>query len=263
VTGVIWREEIAFSMSAGRFFVDPAVLAAPGEVILPSEIAHQVRAVLRLRPGDQIILLDGSGAAFVVALTAVEREGVRGQIVDRQMVATEPRARLTLVVGLLKAAKFDWVIQKGTEIGVSAFAPAITARSVSGLEEAGPAKQRRWHTIAVEAAEQANRGCVPAILPPRPLSEILAGDGPILVAYESTGPHALSIDAVIRSIGYTQEKAELRLAIGPEGGLTREEIALARERGAQIVTLGPRILRAETAAIVAVALALAALGDLG
>ena len=104
-------------MSAGRFFVAPAVLADPARSCCRLEVAAQVRSVLRLTVGDTITLLDGSGAARRVELTEVGRERITGRVTATEQPPTEPRAHLTLHVGLLKAAKFEWIVQKGTELG--------------------------------------------------------------------------------------------------------------------------------------------------
>lgn len=252
-------------MSAGRFFVAPAVLANPERIILPPACAAQVRTVLRLRPGATILLLDGTGAAAVVELTAVTAAQVVGRVVARPIVSTEPHHALTLHVGLLKAAKFEWVIQKGTEIGVAAFVPLICARATDGLADLSAAKLARWRTIATEAAEQSDRGVVPAVHAPRRLAEALTNPGTLrLVAYEAAGDGALTIPAAVRVPRALAGPAALAidLFIGPEGGFDPAEIALAQTAGCAIVALGPRILRSETAAIVAAALTLATLGDL-
>ncbi len=243
-------------MSAGRFFVAPAVLADLARVTLPPQVAAQVRSVLRLTPGDTITLLDGSGAAHQVTLSEVGRERVTGHITATTHPATEPRAHVTLCVGLLKAAKFEWIVQKGTELGVSAFVPLLCARSVA--EAVSPAKLARWRTIATEAAEQSERTTIPAIHAMRSFADGLAGDGVRLIA-ATEGANATTIRAVLQG----QSSEPIALYIGPEGGFSPAEMVMARDAGVRAITLGPRILRAETAAIVAATLALEALGELG
>ncbi len=254
-------------MSAGRFFVRPEVLTTVGEVVLPEGIAHQVRQVLRLRPDDTMTLLDGSGMAYTMRLTRVDRERVVGVVVARAPVETEPRARVLLSVGLLKADKFDWVIQKGTEIGVQTIVPLITERTLAGLADRSPARQARWTTIAREAAEQSDRGRYPDVLPPLSLATALerVGEDAALIAWEDVGdPRSLSIaDALAQVTGRGGGARAIHLFIGPEGGFAPSEIARAVAAGARPVALGPRILRAETAAIVAATLTLAALDELG
>ena len=248
-------------MSAGRFFVPSAVLANPAHIVLPATIASQVRSVLRMQPGDTLTLLDGTGEAAQVKLTAVGREEVVGHITARLPVTTEPRTRLMLCVGLLKATKFEWVVQKGTEIGVSAFVPIRCARSM--VEDVSAAKLARWRTIATEAAEQSYRGCVPDLASPLPFADVLAGIAPPAVALLAdenlahTPTPNRTIAQALASLPMT-----IHLFIGPEGGFTVDEVRQAQHHGVQLVTLGPRILRAETAAIVAATLALATMGEL-
>ena len=249
-------------MSAGRFFVPPAVLTNPEQVILPPTIASQVRAVLRMEPGDTLTLLDGTGEAAHVELTAVGREAVTGRVTAWLPVTTEPRTRLVLCVGLLKATKFEWIVQKGTEIGVSAFVPMRCARSVA--EDVSAAKLARWRTIATEAAEQSDRGCVPDLPPPLAFADALANIAPhatALLAYENLA-HAPTASLSIAQALASSPKT-IHLFVGPEGGFTPDEVRQAQQGGVQLVTLGPRILRAETAAIVAATLTLAAMGEMG
>lgn len=252
-------------MSAGRFFVPPAVVAQPELIILPPDIAAQVRSVLRLRPGDVITLLDGTGSAYTVTLTEIGRASVVGQVTAHKQVATEPHTRIILYQGLLKAAKFEWVVQKGTEIGASAFVPVQCARTVAGLEDVSQSKLARWRAIATEAAEQSERGRVPEVHVPQRLADAFALEtsGAVrLLAWEAakTGDgHATTIARALRT---ADPSASVHLFIGPEGGFTPEEVAIARQHGVQIVTLGPRILRAETAALVALTLTLNALGEM-
>ncbi len=269
-------------MSAGRFFVAPAVLAEPERVLLPPAIANQARNVLRLRAGDTLTLLDGTGMAYTLALTEVGRDQVQGRIAARTLVASEPRRQVSLYQGLLKAAKFEWIIQKGTEIGLSTIVPVHCARSIVGADEVSAAKRARWRTIATEAAEQSDRGRVPEVREPVKFADALAAlppDAVALLAHAGEVAHAGDV-ATGASLGLCGKHiaparnrnpfglevvhdATVHLFIGPEGGFAPEEVALAQEHGVRLVTLGPRILRAETAALVAATLALAALGELG
>lgn len=253
-------------MSAGRFFVPPATLRDPERIMLPPEVAAQVRTVLRLRPGDTVTLLDGMGTAYTVRLIAVEREHVIGCVTASDGVTTEPYHRVILYQGLLKAAKFEWIVQKGTELGVAGIVPVHCARSV--VEDVSVTKLQRWRTIATEAAEQSERGCIPVIESPVTFAAALASlerDPEVgqcaLLAWEgiTTSPDAATITTLLRPAAV----ATIALFIGPEGGFTAEEVTRASECGVRLVTLGKRILRAETAAIAAITLALSALGEMG
>jgi 16S rRNA (uracil1498-N3)-methyltransferase len=237
-----------------RFFVDFPLDGYVGRTLaLPAPVAHQVGRVLRLRAGATIALLDGSGMAYPVHLI----DPGSGRVGAGEPVESEPRVAITLYVAPLKGDHFAYTLQKGTEIGAAAFVPVITARTVAA--EAGVAKLERWRRIAREAAEQSGRGRVPVVHAPQPFAAACAtaAVGPALIPFE--GERGRSLGATIRSLGPI---ATLGLFIGPEGGFTEAEIAVATAAGILPVTLGRRILRAETAAAVASALALAALGEM-
>src|SRR5262245_40156345 len=138
-----------------RFFVDPPVDLTPGAaVMLPPALAHQVGRVLRLRPGDRIVLLDGSGREAEVALTTFGRGEVAGEVVASRVVPPPPGPAVTLYQAVLKGERFAWVLQKATELGVAALVPVVTERTVvPWAEAADPARAARWARIVREAAE--------------------------------------------------------------------------------------------------------------
>ncbi len=245
-----------------RFFVPPASLApevmqAKGAaVLLPENVAHQVRDVLHLAIGEELLLLDNSGDEVLAAISKSSRAGVEARFLERRSGKCKSPVRLILCQGLLKSARFEWILEKGTELGVAAFAPILCRRSTAGLAEAGPPKLQRWRRILQEAAEQCGRARLPELLPIRPLPQALddipAGALALMPWEEeqacSLRATLLPAEAATRSAAVT-----VVLFIGPEGGLTAEEVQLAQRRGVQIVTLGTRILRAETAALAAIA----------
>jgi 16S rRNA (uracil1498-N3)-methyltransferase len=244
-----------------RFFVPPHSIKE-SRVALRGTIVHQIRDVLRMRPGDEIVLLDNSGFAHRVELVTIDRDAVRGRVIEKWKLETEPQARITLYQGLLKGQKFEWVLQKGTEIGVVAFVPMLTARCVvSTVNEVSDARVERWERIIVEAAEQAGR----AVLPHLASAVLFAHSceqagraGLALIPWE--GERSRGLREALQGV---PKSKEIGLFIGPEGGFTEEEIAMAQERGVMPVSLGPRILRAETAGLVAASAILYELGDLG
>lgn len=251
-------------MPAGRFIVEGVSLAASDELELPAELAHQTRDVLRLIPGDTLRLLDGAGGEYTATLLVVDRKQVVVRLGKREEGATEPPVRLVLCQGMLKAAKYETVLQKCTELGVAAFVPLLTERAVAAANEASESKLRRWGKIVAEAVEQCGGSRLPVLEPPRQLMHALAAvlAGAIaLIPWEGehSTPLRIGLERAIADAGGLDTLSEVRLFIGPEGGFSEGEIALARRHGAIPVTLGPRILRAETAAIVASALALDAL----
>ncbi|MEW5986368.1 MAG: RsmE family RNA methyltransferase [Chloroflexota bacterium] len=248
-----------FHVTMHRFFVSPDAVHDQ-QVTLVEEQAHQIAHVLRLRPGQMIVALDNAGWEYEVELTQVGRREVMGEVKKRRPVANEPAVSLTLFLALLKGEKFEWVLQKGTEIGVSAFAPVVTARTVVQVAP-NPVKMARWRRIIQEAAEQAGRGRRPQL-------------AEVMTFQEAAGqlerfPLALAAWEGATGCGVREALAggarpeRVALLVGPEGGLEEGEVEMAQAAGARVITLGRRILRAETAGIVGAALVLHELGEVG
>jgi len=244
-----------------RFFVAPALLAHPATtgnplITLPDRLAHQLRDVLRLGIGEQLVLLDNSGDEVLASVTKCNRASVEVQVLDRRAGKSESPVRIILCQGLLKSARFEWVLEKGTELGVAVFAPILCRRSMAGLEDAGPSKQQRWQRIIQEAAEQCGRSRLPELLPARPLmhalNDILPG-ALALMPWEEEHGQTLR-EALVPALNRgDSQPITVVLFIGPEGGLMAEEVTLAQRYSVQVVTLGQRILRAETAALATIA----------
>jgi len=230
-----------------RFFI-PANWIEPPTVQLQGQTARQIKSVLRLKPGDEIVVLDNSGTEWRVTLTDIGNDAVTARIVEQQPAQGEPMLQLTLYQGTIKGQKFEWVLQKGTELGVSRFVPTICRRSVVNDGEALAKKRDRWQRIIQEAAEQSGRGILPRLEPAMPLAEALqqaASSALPILLWEAE--HHLALKDVLLEVA----PDTIALFIGPEGGFTPDEAALARRTGCHIVTLGPRILRAETAGLAA------------
>jgi 16S rRNA (uracil1498-N3)-methyltransferase len=230
-----------------RFFISPDQLNS--EIItLEGEIAHQISRVLRLEVGSHILLLDGKGGQVEATLTEVPKSGnVLATLAERQQAKGEPSIRITLYQALLKGEKFDWVLQKGTEVGISAFVPVVTARCISERE-----RPERWQKIVKEAAEQSRRGVLPEVVGTISLGEALTRmqKAPLaLLAWEEET--SLDLKAALNKL--SKPPTEIALLIGPEGGITPAEVAQARNAGIETISLGRRILRAETAGPIAVA----------
>ena len=244
-----------------RFFVAPALLAHPATtgnplITLPDRLAHQVRDVLRLGIGEQLVLLDNSGDEVLASVTKSNRASVEVQVLDRRAGKSESPVRIILCQGLLKSARFEWVLENGTELGVAVFAPILCRRSMAGLEDAGPSKQQRWQRIIQEAAEQCGRSRLPELLPARPLMHALNDIPPgalALMPWEEEHGQTLHATLVSAPSPGNSQPITVVLFIGPEGGLMAEEVTLAQRYDVQVVTLGQRILRAETAALVTIA----------
>ena len=236
-----------------RFLVGPDAIA--GERVTFSDAqAHQIRHVLRLRPGDTIVVFDGTQPADLVAELTSPNEG---RIIEARAQAPEPRTQLVVYPALLQRDKFETVLQKLTELGACAIAPVISARSLV-REPPDERRLERWASILREAAEQSGRGVVPRLRETLAFEIALAracGEGRIMIAHPSG--EGQSLKTALSGASET-----VSLLVGPEGGFEATEIDLARLVGAQVVTLGPRILRAETASPVLAALVLYTLGDL-
>ncbi len=241
-----------------RFFVPPAWIQA-NIVTITGPQAHQIARVLRMRPGERIIVLDNSGWEIETQLISVERDTVRGEVLHRRLSAAEPRTKISLYQSVLKGNRFEWVLQKGTELGVVEFVPLITERCILSEVGAVEKKRQRWERIIQEAAEQSRRGRKPALHEPlffpQGCERARQVGGLALIPWEEE--EAVSLRQALSAAPLFT----VHLFIGPEGGFTPAEVDLARRYGLQPVTLGPRILRAETAGIAAVAAILFALGD--
>ena len=244
-----------------RFFVSRTAFQAD-RVVLGREQARQIRSVLRMEPNDRIVVLDNRGYEYEVALEDVRRDHISGRVMDKRPACGEPAVRITLYQSLLTREKFEWVLQKCTEVGVGRFVPVVTRRSlVRNSNSINPNRLERWRRILTEAAEQSCRGRIPELAP--------------VVTFEQVLPDFDAYDRCL--IGHAPEKgAELRcalrhenncpvtvaLCVGPEGGFAEEEVQLAQAAGAVAVSLGRRIMRTETAAVVAAALILYELGQM-
>lgn len=227
-------------MTVHRFFVAPTD-AAGDRFALPMSIERQVRAVLRLRDGERIVLLTGDGSEATCRL-----EDGQCIVEDRRASAGEPRHRLTVVQALLKGDALEQVVQHGTEVGVSAFRLVVTERSVA--RELSPRRLERLRAIAREAAEQSERGAIPEVHPPVALPEAFAAGSVLLL--ERHDVQRLS-----------QLEPPTTVIIGPEGGFSPVEVEAATASGLELAGLGPRILRSETVAMAVAAAILSRTGD--
>lgn len=231
-----------------RFFVPPGSFSGEAVRVADADLARQLGRVLRLGPGDRVLFLDGSGDACEVELAEVGREVVAGRVLGREHVA-EPAVALALYVALLRPERFEWVLQKGTELGASRFVPVLFARSLPA-ERAEGRRGERWQRIIREAAEQCGRGRLPALAAPLSFAEACAEAAAAelpLILWEGAAPPLREL------LRRGPAPASVALLSGPEGGVAPEELTAAGEHGIMPVSLGPRILRAETAPIAAAA----------
>ena len=217
------------------FFAPPEAFSPTGHVVLPSDEAKHAVKVLRLRPGATITVVDGQGYAARVQIEQADRQGVHGHVISEHKNLGEPVHGLTVGLALLKQQKrYNLFLEKAVELGVTGIIPLLTERT----ESKNWREDRAWQVMTA-ALKQCNRSRLPDLRPPTPLHQLL-GPG-ILMADPNTDT------ALMATIH--QGKGPVRILIGPEGGFTEHERRLAVDSGAVLVRLGPRRLRAETAAI--------------
>jgi len=260
-----------------RLFVPPEDIRKRHAIILSAEKSHYLLHVLRAGKGDRFTAIDGEGGAYPAEISDILRQGSSGQasptggpallavieIRGEPTTDVEGPSGLVLCQGLLKGEKMDLVVQKATELGVSEIQPLVTERSIVRQTRKVP----RWRKIAEEAAEQCGRTTVPALHEPQALTAFLAaraslpgvmlwehGGLPLSEALAQLNIAPPSRHTAGAAAGPVRSRDMLAVIVGPEGGLSASEVTEARSRGFLLVTLGSRTLRAETAAIVGVAL---------
>lgn len=278
-----------------RFFLPETETAtAPvvgAEVALADEDALHIARVLRLTIGEQVVLVIAPDCEALAELTVVSAKSVRARTIALRTVRREPPLRIRLAQGVAKGEKMDYIVQKSTEMGVSEIVPVVTERSIVRLDrERGEERAQRWQKIAREAAQQSGRTVVPRVLPPMAFAAALPGatnagatanpasispataDGRWLsvIPYEGEAGRGLYDTLAAwrehpesRSVADHDGVPAVTVFIGPEGGFADREVAAAIAAGCVPVSLGPRILRTETAGPAAIAMILYHLGDLG
>lgn len=244
-----------------RFFVPAGQIKNDRIHITGNDVNHIAR-VLRMAPGDKLTVLDGRGNSYEARIEAIAKAEVVCSVV-RQMQATgAPPVRITLVQGIPKGDKMDLIIQKSVELGVNRIIPLVCKRSVVKLDQdRSLRRQERWQRIALEAAKQCRRPDVPQVTGPRQLDQVLSGmssEDLALLPWEEESDR--SVKEVLQA---GMSPGETYVFIGPEGGFTPDEAEQARAGGALTVTLGPRILRTETAGLAVLTMILYQWGDLG
>ncbi len=243
--------------SLPRFFIE-GTRSVGEEVALDEPDARKIRLVLRLRDGDSIETVDSAGAAYRGVLSFAG-DSARAYLAEAIARVSEPALRIVLAQGIPKGQKMDFVVEKITEIGVAGIVPFFSARSIG--ERVGAAKVERWRRLARSAAQQSGRRSVPGVEDPlawEALLDRLAGFDRVLVAWEVAQHGAL----LERLASWLTDVRSVAVVIGPEGGLTHAEVDAAAARGAEVISLGPRILRTETAGLVACTALLLAAGEM-
>ena len=244
-----------------RFFFEPAQVSGDKLTLTGQDVRH-IRTVLRLRPGNEVVLFDGQGSEYRARIIDSTSRQVTLSILHKYAAISESHVEITIGQALVKARKMDRVVRQLTELGVFAFIPFVAERSVP---RPGPARladrERRWETIAREALKQCGRSRAPDIGPVTPFQDLISAQEP----YDSKIIfHARGSNMTAMSSFKSLEKVRKVLAlIGPEGGFTDEEVNSAVHFGFVCISLGPRVLQADTAAIAASAILQHLFGDLG
>jgi 16S rRNA (uracil1498-N3)-methyltransferase len=243
------------------FFVDPDAITPP-TIRITGDLLHHLRNSLRLHPGDSLTLNDASGTRYRVEVTHVSSQAIDSHIIDRQVEPAGSTSPIVLGQALIKGDKMDWVIQKATELGIATIVPLYSIHSVIKPNPERLDHQRaRWNRIARDAAQQSERWTIPTIADPIHLAEICrqytASPLKGMLTERSSSPS-------LATISLPQNRSHsIVLLIGPEGGWAANEQRLAQEQGFLPLSLGPRILRAETAAIAALSILQSRLDEQG
>lgn len=238
-------------MRLSRFFVDAPLSLGRHE--LPETQAHYMARVLRLAVGDKVQLFDGSGVEFLGELVEVSKKTVFVALHEQIAGLAESPLQLHLGQGLSRGERMDWAIQKATELGANAITPIVSERCEVRLkDERADKRLAHWRQIAISACEQCGRSVLPVIHPPLTLAEWLAHTDAAL---------KLVLHPVAEPLTSHEKPASLAFLIGPEGGLSDAEVQQAQKAGFLAARLGPRVLRTETAPVVALSVAQQLWGD--
>ncbi|RMG01349.1 MAG: 16S rRNA (uracil(1498)-N(3))-methyltransferase [Nitrospirae bacterium] len=244
-------------MSTRRRIIDPSVSSAKEELTVSGDNLHYLRNVLRVKEGNDVEVLDGKGGVYMGVIKSVGKKELAIMLLRRETPDIEPSVNIHLLQPLLKGEKMDLVIQKTTELGIRGIIPVVTEHSVPR----GTRKIDHWRKVAMEAVRQCGRTAVPEVEDVMGLEEaigLLPEEAQKYVFHEKGGKNLG--DAVVKK---ESKKSSIFLLTGPEGGLSEREVNMSVSSGFEPVNLGRRILRAETATIVAVTLLQFVLGELG
>ncbi|RAL25846.1 16S rRNA (uracil(1498)-N(3))-methyltransferase [Thermoflavimicrobium daqui] len=241
-----------------RYFISPTQINGDQIQIVGDDV-HHIKTVMRSQIGDQFICCDGQGIDYLVEIIEIHSQYIYCQVIRSSPSQGEPMTQVAIAQSLPKGDKLEMILQKGTEIGAVSFYPFTSERTIVKLQEKkGQKKWERWQRIVKEAAEQSHRGQLPQVYAPmnwKQLLEEIAKAELALIAYEKGG---VPLSHVV-----SHEAKRILLVIGPEGGFSEHEIEEAKAVGAIPITLGSRILRTETASLVALSCILFSRKDLG
>ena len=238
-------------MRLSRFFIDAPL--ALGQHELPEAQAHYIGRVLRLSAGAEVQLFDGSGQEYLGEIIEAGKKSVRVELREQTAGLGESPLHVHLGQGLSRGERMDWAIQKATELGVAEITPIVSTRCEVRLkDERADKRMQHWRQVAISACEQCGRSVLPLIHPPLALDDWLK---------QSSAELKLVLHPVAEPLTSHRKPQTLAFLIGPEGGLSDSEVTQAQSAGFQAARLGPRVLRTETAPIVALAVAQHLWGD--
>lgn len=240
-----------------RFFASGSSITDSAVRLEGDDVKH-ITKVLRLGIGDRISVCDGEGTDYICAVSETGKDFVAADIIEKMPNTNESNIQITLYQGLPKGDKMDYIIQKSVELGVNTIVPVAMKRTVVKLKNTSP-KEQRWQRIAEEAAKQSMRGIIPSVESAVSFDDMVSAfreDTLYILPYENESHTRLK-----QVLADNREYTKIGIIIGPEGGFEEDEVAKASQCGAHAVTLGPRILRCETAPVAAVAAVMYELGD--
>jgi 16S rRNA (uracil1498-N3)-methyltransferase len=228
-----------------RFFISPDQVVEPRITVSGEDVRH-IRAVLRMKTGDELLLCDGRGTEYTAKITGMDRSAINAEITSRSKKDIQ-YPRVTLGQGLPKSDKMDWIVQKATELGVADIVPIITERTIVKVKD-GEKRKARWQKIAREAAMQSNRADIPRVDTVIALKDFLQILDPeprtlLLLPWEE------AVEPIKGVLRQNPGAKNIIVLIGPEGGFSKDEAGMAKGKGFAPVSIGPNILRTETAAL--------------
>lgn len=244
-----------------KFFVTSDAVRTD-EIHITGDTVNHIKNVLRLGINDEITINDRQGNDYKCIIKEIDNSCVIGTIKERYAASTEPQVEVVLFQSLIKGEKLEWVIQKSIEIGVTTIIPIETSRCIVKLEskKKTDAKVQRWNKIAEAAAKQSGRGIVPKVMEPITFKEALSYANEHLDA--ACIPYEKEKEQSIKTFLQKSNASRVGILIGPEGGFTEDEVRMAMESSIVSVTLGPRILRSETAGLVVLANIMYEMGEM-
>ena len=232
-------------MKIHRFFINPEAIKGSEIILEDKNSVNQIRKVLRLKIGEGVLFLDNSGKEYKSVIKQLSDSAVNLEVIEVLENKNESELKITLCQSLCKKDKFEWVLEKGTEVGISSFLPIISERT----EKLGLNRERA-EKILREAAEQSERGIIPKLSEAQKFKESIKNAQGEKILLDKSGENIKNYQLL------NQPNNQLTIFVGPEGGWTEQELKIAKENNAKIISLGSRVLRTETAGLVAAAILL-------